>query len=161
MKRLILVPICLCALISLAVAANRIHTNRVDIDFLIDTVATSIDSGTVGICRTDGFLHADGFIILDSAYNGQYAGLGLADSSILKLYTTGPLRRKVIDSVVCPTCPCTLDFVVPYVNIAGADSMLYRSLDVYWWVSDTTSDTLNDSIAVTAQYPLRWDIELK
>lgn len=161
MKRIFLIPILLLAFIALTTAANRIHTNRLDVDFLIDTVATSIDSGTVGICRTDGFLHADGFIILDAAYSGQYTGLGLTDSSILKLYTTGPLRRKIVDSVICPTCPCTLDFVVPYVNIAASDTMLYRSLDVYWWVSDTTSDTLNDSVAVTVQYPLRWDIELK
>jgi hypothetical protein len=132
-------------------------------DSLQDTAHTqanvtsySTDSGTVGICPVSGYLHASGHIILRDGQTGQHPALGNVDSAEVHLYTYKSYYRKKLDSVKCAQVPCTLDFTIPYVNIAGADSTMYRTLDAFWWVTDSSSDSTK-----TITYPLSWDITLK
>ena len=121
-----------------------------------NVMSWSSDSATVKVCKTAGFLHVDGFFILEPPSPGQHGGLDSADSAILTLYTTKALGRKAIARDTCASPPCTLDFIIPYVNIAGSDSVLYHDLEIHLWVSDSTSDTTQ-----TVEFPLRYEIYLK
>ncbi len=121
-------------------------------DFNVDSTADwSTDSGTIGIGPTMQYDHLDGYFVLGEP--PATTGLGNADSAILKLYSVGPVARYVIDSVVCTTVPCTLGVTV-HENVG--DTLLKRTIELYWWISDSLSDS-----SFTVSYPVWWDVVLK
>ena len=117
-----------------------------------NVVSISTDSGTVYLSLTRGYKHIDGRLILRSSSSG-YGGLGNADSAIVKIYTSGPTGRFILDSSVCPQVPCTCDVMIHY---AVGDTLLRRQLEFYWYINDTVSDT-----DLTVYYPAWWDLQLK
>ena len=57
--------------------------------------------------------------------------------------------RRILDSVICDTIPCTL---LACVTGDLADTLIDKDLQIYWWVGDTVSDTTLDMNGVLRRH---------
>ncbi len=133
---------------------------RTDNDTYQATVVTDDAGDSTVVLETEfGVMPLYGFnslrarVIMENA-KPTYAGLGLSDSAIVWMYTsfyTG--ERIVIDSVISPSLPCTLDIII-HSNVG--DTLLRNYLSIGYQIHDTLGDT-----ALTVEYPIKYEILLK